>query len=80
MNKLLSEQTALITGGATGIGRAFAEALLESGIGSVVIASRRRDVLDNASRDLNAAHGPRVHPFAFDIRESHGSLPPIICS
>ena len=35
----------------------------------MVIASRRRDVLDNASRDLNAAHGPRVHPFAFDIRD-----------
>jgi 3-oxoacyl-[acyl-carrier protein] reductase len=69
MNKPLSGQTALITGGGTGIGRAFAEALLESGIGAIVIASRRRDVLENAAGELNTAHGPRVHPFAFDIRD-----------
>lgn len=69
MNKPLSEQTTLITGGGTGIGRAFAEALLESGIGAIVIASRRRDVLENAAGELNTAHGPRVHPFAFDIRD-----------
>lgn len=66
--KPLSDQTALITGGATGIGRAFTETLLESGIGKVIIASRRKEVLDEAAAELNAKHGGRVTPYAFDIR------------
>ena len=66
--KPLSEQTALITGGATGIGRAFAEGLLDAGIGNCVIASRRRDVLDEAAAAMNDG-GNRVTPYAFDIRD-----------
>lgn len=68
-DKPLSAQTALITGGATGIGRAFAEALLDTAIGSVVIASRRGEILEQASADMNAKHGERVTPYAFDIRD-----------
>ena len=69
--KPLAEQTALITGGATGIGRAFAECLLEAGIGQLVIASRRKDVVDRAAGEMNAKYGRRVHPFSFDIRVRH---------
>jgi len=68
MEKSLSEQTALITGGATGIGRAFTEALLEAGIRTVVIASRRGGVLEDTANALNAKYGERVHTYIFDIR------------
>lgn len=68
--KPFAEQTALITGGATGIGRAFAEALLKNGFGRIVVASRRKEVVDEAADELNAEFGEgRVIPFAFDLRE-----------
>jgi 3-oxoacyl-[acyl-carrier protein] reductase len=68
-NKFLKEQTALITGGATGIGRAFVEALLENNIRAVIIASRRREILDEAANELNQKFGSeRVFPYAFDLR------------
>jgi 3-oxoacyl-[acyl-carrier protein] reductase len=66
--KPLNQQTALITGGATGIGRAFTVGLLENGIGSVVIASRRQQVLDETATELNAKFGEKVFPYAFDLR------------
>lgn len=68
-SKPLSEQTALVTGGATGIGRAFAEALLDSDIGRIIIASRRPEVLKLAADEMNAKHGDRVTAYAFDIRD-----------
>lgn len=67
--KPLSEQIALVTGGGTGIGRAFAEALASAG-GRVVIASRRREVLHATARELNAQAGDeRVFAYGFDIRD-----------
>ena len=56
-NKPLTEQVALITGGGTGIGRAFAAVLAESGVRAVVIASRREDVLKRTADELNAQVG-----------------------
>ncbi len=67
--KKLSDQVALITGGGTGIGRAFAEALGNAGA-MVVIASRRQDVLDRTAGDLNLKFGTeRLFSYAFDIRK-----------
>jgi 3-oxoacyl-[acyl-carrier protein] reductase len=67
--KDFSQQAALVTGGATGIGRAFTEVLLAGEIGAVIIASRRRNVLDEAARELNSKFGAgRVVPYAFDVR------------
>jgi len=67
--KALSQQSALVTGGGSGIGRAFTEALLADGIGAVVIASRRQNVLDEAAAELNSKFGEnKVIPYAFDIR------------
>ena len=64
----LSEQVAVVTGGGTGIGRAFSEALATAGA-RVVIASRRADVLRRTADELNAVVGSeRVFPFEFDIR------------
>src|SRR5437868_7575593 len=68
--KPLTEQVAIITGGGTGIGRAFAEALVAAGAREVVIASRRGDVLRQTADELNKqADTERVFPFEFDIRD-----------
>lgn len=62
------EQVALVTGGGTGIGRAFAEALAIYGV-RVVIASRRPEVLEEAAADINELVGwERIFPYAFDVR------------
>ena len=67
-SKPLTEQIAIVTGGGTGIGRAFAEALACAGT-KVVIASRRNEVLRVAADELNAKLGSeQVFPYEFDIR------------
>src|SRR5215510_13115869 len=66
-SKPITAQVAIITGGGTGIGRAFAEALSAAGA-TVVISSRREDVLQKTARDLNLKlNAERVFPHACDI-------------
>lgn len=68
-HKPLSEQVALVTGGGTGIGRAFTEALARAGA-RVVIASRREETLRQTADELNAkVDAELVYPYAFDIRK-----------
>ena len=68
--KPFSQQTAIVTGGATGIGRSFTEALADAGA-QVVIASRRREVLEMAADQINRSIGAeRVSTCAFDIRDN----------
>ena len=68
-SKPLTEQIAIVTGGGTGIGRAFAEALASAGT-KVVIASRRSEVLRVAAEEINAKLGSeQVFPYEFDIRD-----------
>src|ERR1041384_2801775 len=68
--KPLTEQVAIITGGGTGIGRAFAEALTAARARAIVIASRRADVLRQTADELNKQFDvERVFPFEFDIRD-----------
>ena len=67
-NKPLSNQLAIVTGGGTGIGRAFTEALASAGA-TVVIASRRGELLRAAADEINAKLGAaRVFSYEFDIR------------
>ncbi len=69
--KPISDQVALVTGGGTGIGRSFTEALATAGA-RVVIASRREDVLQHAAEEINLKLGAaKVFPYVFDIRERH---------
>ena len=69
MSKPFAEQVAIVTGGGTGIGRAFSEALASAGA-RVVIASRRKDVLRRAADEINTTlAAERVFPYEFDIRD-----------
>ena len=71
--KLLSEQVAIVTGGGSGIGRAFTEALAAAGV-KVVIASRRKDVLRQTADEINSTLGnERVFSYEFDVRDSAGT-------
>ena len=65
--KPFSQQVAIITGGGTGIGRAFAGALASAGA-RVVIAARRAEVLRQTAADLNGKlNSERVFPFVMDL-------------
>jgi NADP-dependent 3-hydroxy acid dehydrogenase YdfG len=67
--KPFSDQVAIVTGGGTGIGRAFTEALALAGA-RVVIASRRGDVVRRSAAEINATLGTeRVFASEFDIRD-----------
>ncbi len=66
-NKALSEQIAIVTGGGSGIGRAFTAALAAAGT-KVVIASRRAEVVDRTASELNSVLGAEhVFSYGFDL-------------
>lgn len=68
----LRGKTALVTGGATGIGRMAAEALVQAGA-HVLIASRKGDACEEAAARLNAIGAPgSAEGFAADISSEEG--------
>ncbi|MFK7751240.1 MAG: SDR family NAD(P)-dependent oxidoreductase [Sedimentitalea sp.] len=68
----LSGKTALVTGGATGIGRMAAEALVRAGA-RVLIASRKGDACEAVAAQLNALDAPGTAiGFAGDVSTSDG--------
>lgn len=67
--KNLSSQVALVTGGGTGIGRAFAEVLAANGM-TVAIAARRFEILRRTADEINTANKSElVFPYSLDIRD-----------
>ncbi|WP_170606943.1 SDR family NAD(P)-dependent oxidoreductase [Ruegeria arenilitoris] len=68
----LNGKTALVTGGATGIGRMAAEALVRSGA-HVLIASRKGDACEAVAAELNALDAPgSAEGFTGDISSEEG--------
>lgn len=68
----LHGKTALVTGGATGIGRMAAEALMRAGA-RVLIASRKGDACEAVAAQLNAMDAPgTVEGFAGDVSTEAG--------
>jgi NADP-dependent 3-hydroxy acid dehydrogenase YdfG len=65
-NHLAGSPTALITGGASGIGRAMAVALSESGA-TVVVADRQLDLAEAVVSQITG-RGGRAHVAALDVR------------
>ena len=64
---MLSEKVAIVTGGATGIGKAISLSLAKSGA-RVAICSRRRSHLDAAAAEFKKA-GLVVLPLQIDVRD-----------
>jgi peroxisomal 2,4-dienoyl-CoA reductase len=65
---LFSGKVALITGGATGIGRGITEALARHGA-DVVIVSRKHENLAAAAEQIAASTGRRCLPLVADVRQ-----------
>jgi len=69
----LSGKRAVVTGGATGIGRMVAEALLSAGA-SVMIGSRKLDACTKAAEELNCRFGQgRAYGFQVDVSSEEGT-------
>jgi 3-oxoacyl-[acyl-carrier protein] reductase len=69
--KPLAEQVAIVTGGGTGIGRAFTEVLALAGV-RVVIAGRREEVLQRTASEVNEeCKAGRVFAFVCDVLDPH---------
>jgi 3-oxoacyl-[acyl-carrier protein] reductase len=62
----LEGRRAFVAGSSSGIGRAIAAGLLAEGA-HVVINGRKADKLERTRKELEAAHGPRVHAVAGDV-------------
>lgn len=68
----LSGKSALVTGGATGVGRMAAEGLVAAGA-RVFIASRKEEACEAAADDLNAAgYSGRAEGFGGDVATEQG--------
>nr|MCS5638977.1 SDR family oxidoreductase [Candidatus Neomarinimicrobiota bacterium] len=64
---LLKGKTIIITGGGTGLGKSMAVRFAELGA-NLVLTSRRQDVLDETSAEINKATGAKILTVAADIR------------
>ncbi len=65
---ILKDQTIIVTGGGTGLGKAMASYFSELGA-CVVITGRREQVLQNTAEEIASATGGKVLPLPGDVRE-----------
>lgn len=66
---LLRGKTALVTGGASGIGRGISDRLAEAGA-NLVIASRRSELCQQVARELADRHGVQTLGVSLNVRDS----------
>lgn len=59
---------ALITGASSGIGKEFARIHAKGG-GDLILVARRKDKLDELAKELENAHGVKVHTLAMDLND-----------
>lgn len=64
----LKDKNILVTGGGTGLGRSMSEYFLTLGA-SVIISSRKVDVLTDTAREMMDSHGGTVIPVGCDVRD-----------
>jgi NAD(P)-dependent dehydrogenase (short-subunit alcohol dehydrogenase family) len=62
----LNGKIAVITGGATGIGRGIAEGLADAGA-TIVLCARRMEVLEKACNEIKTRAGVETYPHRLDI-------------
>jgi 2,4-dienoyl-CoA reductase [(3E)-enoyl-CoA-producing], peroxisomal len=67
-DNLFSGKVALVTGGATGIGRGIAQAIAQQGA-DVAIASRNQENLLVAAKEIGESTGRRCLPIVADVRQ-----------
>lgn len=65
---LLRDRRILISGGATGLGRAMAHRFAALGA-ALVICGRRPDMLETAAAEIRQEHGTEIVPHVCDIRD-----------
>ena len=63
----LRPKNILIIGGASGIGYATAQKLLENGAQNIILASRNNEKLSKAASELRKCDNQRIHYATFDI-------------
>ncbi|MBI2425082.1 MAG: SDR family oxidoreductase [Candidatus Hydrogenedentes bacterium] len=66
---LLRGKTAIITGGASGIGLGISHRLAQAGA-NIVIASRRKDLCDTVAEDIASLHGVKTLALPLNVRDS----------
>ncbi|MDR1975415.1 MAG: SDR family NAD(P)-dependent oxidoreductase [Campylobacteraceae bacterium] len=64
---IVKEKWALITGASSGIGKASAQVLAQSGC-NLILAARRKDILKQFADELAKKEGVQIHAFVTDVR------------